>query len=425
MSASHGDYKSMSHQQLYDYASSGSLSAIDSSQGTIKTYATDLDQATTDLSKTLSAIQQDWTGAASDSYFEQAQAVVTNMQGQVSDAQNTAKALGTAYNALAAARHDMPHPPSEAEKLLASVNNAPAGLNILAGVMTDGTSAIASKQAQAAINNSRQKAISTMEALAAGYEQAQSELPDVGEGIDKKKDDSSQSQTQTGTQVPLNGGAGAVVPIFYPSPASGLTTGASGAGSGSGSAKNPGAGSGSPQPGTSLQGAGATAGAGSGPIGATTPTTGLAAATGGAGANASGLVGVYGAGSLSTVSPSGLFGEADDGGYAGAGVGGGAGAADFGDEGTAALGLSGAGGVETGGEAVGAAGSADGLAAADGAAPAGTENQGSEGPMGGMGGRGGGAGSGDEQRANSQYIREDEDYWYGDKKYAPPGGLIE
>lgn len=442
MSASHGNYKSMSHQQLYDYVTSGSLSAIDSSQGTIKTYAGDLDQATTDLNKTLSAIQQDWTGAASDNYFEQAQTVVKNMQGQVTNAQDTAKALGTAYSALAAARHAMPHPPSGAEQALANLGNAPAGLDVVAGVMTDGISAVASKQAQDAINSSRQKAVSAMEALAAGYQQAQSELPAVTDGFDKKKDDGSQSQTQNANQIPMGGGAGAVVPIFYPNPASGLTTGAQAVGGNGGSAKKSGAGAVTPQPVTSLQGAGAAAGAGSGPIGAVPSPTGLAGGSA-AGSRASGLVGAvggYGAGNLGpNLSPSGLFGEEDGGGYgaAGGGVGGGTGAAGFGDEGAAALGLSGVDGVSgVGGDGAvaGTEGSADGIAAAGadpdtaagGAAQGGSEHQDSESMMGGTGGRGGlGGGSGDEQRDDSQYIREGEDYWYGDKKYAPPGGLIE
>ena len=470
MSASHGNYQGMSHQQLFDYANSGNPGAIDGNHSTITSYATDLDQATTDLGNTLSAIQQEWTGAASDNYFEQAQAVVKSMQGQVSDAQNTAKALGTAYSALATARHNMPHPPSKAEELLASVNHAPAGLNVVAGVMTDGVSALASKQAQDAINSSHQKAISTMQALAAGYEQAQSELPNVTGGYDKKKDDGSQSQQQTSNQIPLNGGAGAVVPVFYPAPVGLPVSGAPATGGNGGSAKNPGVGAGNPLPGTSLQGAGATTGSGSGPIGAVPPPSGLAGGAGGPGASGfpGGLAAysaatTFGDGGSNAASSSGLFGEDDDGGYgaaglgAGGGAGAGAGAEDvagvgvgaggegFSGEGAGMYGVGGAGSALAGGAdadavAPGLAGSADGfgsvanpdsagsagaLDGAGGEAQAGAGKQGSEGMMGGAGRGGSGGGSGDEQRDGSQYIKEDRDYWYGDANYAPPGGLIE
>jgi hypothetical protein len=46
--------------------------------------------------------------------------------------------------------------------------------------------------------------------------------------------------------------------------------------------------------------------------------------------------------------------------------------------------------------------------------------------MGGAGGRGGGAGGKGEERGNrAGFLRQDPDYWYGDKKAAPPGGVIE
>jgi hypothetical protein len=45
--------------------------------------------------------------------------------------------------------------------------------------------------------------------------------------------------------------------------------------------------------------------------------------------------------------------------------------------------------------------------------------------MGGAGARGAGGGKGDERGNRAGFLRQDPDYWYGDKQAAPPGGVIE
>jgi hypothetical protein len=45
--------------------------------------------------------------------------------------------------------------------------------------------------------------------------------------------------------------------------------------------------------------------------------------------------------------------------------------------------------------------------------------------MGGGAGARGAGGKGDERGNRAGFLRQDTDYWYGDKQAAPPGGVIE
>ncbi|HWG25164.1 WXG100 family type VII secretion target [Actinospica sp.] len=165
-------------------------------------------------------------------------------------------------------------------------------------------------------------------------------------------------------------------------------------------------------------------------------TAGLTEGEGGVGGSSrfgSGKLGGLGGGSLSEKGAGG-FGSTGLGGGGGAGGYGGSGAgrnsALSGGTGTGELGQEAGGtgtGTQTGSGTDSAAGTSAAAAAGEAEGANSSQNNMMGGGMGGMGRGGGGGGGQGERGGRASWLKEDPDYWYGDKMKdaAPPGGVIE
>ena len=461
------DYNSMSHQQLYDYVFSGSSANVESEATLNQSHGKSVTEATTDLSNTLTKIQASWSGAAADEFTAQTTAIVQQMQQHAQAADNTYTWMNYASQYLTWAQQNMPSPPSSAEQDLADVNkNSVSEWGI--GILTGGTSYLASNAAQEDIANKKAAAVSVMTQLASAYTTANSNLPvewniegggtDQGGGLGGS---TKSSQGSSGSSSTSNGSnasaAGMVLPMTMAmqGAAGGYSGGNSGdssvtsrvpanssytSGSGSSSGTTSGS-TGTPGSGVTDSKLPTTVTSGLGDLPTTGTTTGSSGYTGlgtttGGGGSSSGLGGLggLGAGGLSEFGGSGAAGlgsgglgaEGEGGSYGSTGLStsNGKSAALSGGTGTGEL------GEEAGGTGYGSqSGAGSGTAAAAAGEAEGTGSTGQSGMMGGMGGMGhGGGGGGQEERGNrASWLKEDPDYWYSDKmkNAAPPGGVIE
>jgi uncharacterized protein YukE len=422
------DYSKMDHQTLYNYAHSGNPDQMNATALAWQSHSQALDDATSELQTNLTAIQSQWQGAAADAYFQQSQAVATKMQTQADNAANTSTAVTNTASALTWARGNMPDPPSWLEQQAANIDS-----NVVTGALgfitTGGAANAASELAKHDIADKHQQAISTMTQLASAYTSAQGQLPSTAGSNYKDPENGDGNGNGNGNGT----GTAPVMPVpVYPI---GTTSGGGGGGGGysGGSGTGNGGGSGSYGGGTGGAGGGTASGkvpAYSDP-GGTTFTQGAADGTGTTGGYGSstdpyssptdGAAGGYGAGGAGELGGVGAGGLG-----AGAGaLGGGFGAGGYG---------SGKYGVGKGGTSLGSGegtgiGSEKSTAAKFGAAGEGKGveggAQGQQGMMGGAGGRGGAGGQGEERGTRAGFLRQDPDYWYGDKQAAPPGGVIE
>jgi uncharacterized protein YukE len=175
------DYSSMSHQQLYNYVHSGSPSNVESEATLNKNHSKSVSDATTELKKTLTNIQASWSGSAADEFSQQANAIVQQMEQHAQDADTTYTWMNYASQSLDWAQKNMPSPPSGAEQDLADVNkNSVSEWGI--GILTDGTSYLASKAAADDIAKKKAAAVSVMTHLAASY--TTSQIDGIPEGHD-------------------------------------------------------------------------------------------------------------------------------------------------------------------------------------------------------------------------------------------------
>ena len=448
------EYSSMSHEQLYNYVFSGSPSTVDAEATFNQKHGKSVSEATSDLQTTLAKIQASWSGAAADEFSQQANSIVQQMQQHAQIADNTYTWMDYASRSLTWAQQNMPSPPSGAEQDLADVNkNSISEWGL--GLLTDGGSYLASKAAEEDISKKKAAAVSVMTQLASAYTTANSHLQSQnidggtdpgdpgGSSTKKNGQDGSGSSAGGGSgggmimpmamAVPSGGGAGGgsgSAPHAFTSPAQPVTTGSTGTGTGSGSGTTGSGTTSSKQPTT------VTAGLGDLPTGTTAsiPSSGYSGAgstTGGYSANNS--LGGLGPGGLADFGGSGAAGlgsgglGADDegsfGSGGGLGTGSGTGSGLSGGTGTGEL------GEEAGGTGFGAqpgTGSTTAAAAAGDAEGAGSTGQNAM-MGGGMGGMGRGAGGQEERGTRASWLKEDPDYWYGDKmkNAAPPGGVIE
>ena len=469
------EYNSMSHQQLYDYVFSGSPSNVESEATLNQSHGKSVTEATTDLSNTLAKIQASWSGAAADEFTQQTNSIVQQMQIHAEAADTVHTWMNYASQYLTWAQQNMPSPPSSAEQDLADVNkNSVSEWGI--GILTGGTSYLASNAAQEDIANKKTAAVSVMTQLASAYGTANSNLTSlsIGGGTDHTKypppgGGSNSGQGGSGSSSASNGSnasaAGMVLPMTMAM--QGAAGGYSGGNSGdsgstsrvptgssytSGSGSSSGTTSGGTGTGTGTSGSGVTdsklpttvtSGLGDLPTTGTTPGSsgysGLGTTTGsgasGSGSGGLGSLGGLGAGGLSEFGGSGAAGLGSgglsaegEGSYGSTGLsassGSGKSAALSGGTGTGEL------GEEAGGTGYGSqAGAGSSTAAAAAGEAEGTGSTGQSGMMGGMGGMGhGGGGGGQEERGNrASWLKEDPDYWYSDKmkNAAPPGGVIE
>lgn len=451
------DYSKMDHQTLYNYVHSGNPDSMNHTAQAWQNHSQALEQATSELQTNLTAIQSQWQGAAADAYFQQSQDVATKMQTHADNAANTSTAVTNTASALSWARTNMPDPPSWLEQQAAKVDS-----NIVTGaigfITTDGAANVASEMAKHDIANKHQQAISTMTQLAGAYTSAKAQLPTAMSGghYDDPNNGNGNGNGNGGTPpvmpVPIYpvGGTGAGGGGGGGYPGGGGTGGhyggggAGGAGSGGGFGSGSGTGGGGsagggpgvkvpsfPDPGgdTFTQGTGGAGGTTAGGVGGPPNSYGMPGeSAGGIGGGPSQFGGGIGAGGAAGMGALGAGALGEGGGYGGAGgygarkYGAGKGGTDLGGgEGSGIWGGEGRGGSTSSG--YGSAGVAAGEeeAAAGGAAG----GQGQTGMMGGMGGRGGPGGSGEERGNRAGFLRQDPDYWYGDKQAAPPGGVIE
>jgi WXG100 family type VII secretion target len=443
------DYSKMDHQTLYNYVHTGSPDAMNRTAQAWQTHAQDLEQATSELQSNLTAIQSQWQGAAADAYFQQSQTVAGKMQTHADNASNTSTAVTNTASALSWARSNMPDPPSWLEQQTANIdsNFATGALGFLT---TDGAATVASEMAKRDIANKHQQAISTMTQLAGAYSSAEAQLPNsVSSGHWEDPNNGNGNGNGSG-----NGGNPPVMPVpIYPVGGTGGGGGGGGYSGGSGGGHNVGLGPGDggyPGGGFGSGGGGGSAGGGSGVK--VPPYTGPGGDTFTQGAGGSGgTAGGPGSGPGPYTTPGGSSGGYDSGPNPyGGGIGAGAlGAGEFGSGGGGGYGGTGGygsgkygtgkGGTDLGagegsgigaGEGRGATGGRYGSAAAaageeEAAAGGAAGGQGQQGMMGGMGGRGGAGGRGEERGNRAGFLRQDPDYWYGDKQAAPPGGVIE
>ena len=458
------DYSQMDHQTLFNYVHTGNPDAMNSTAQAWQNHSQALEQATSELQSNLTAIQSQWQGAAADAYFQQSQAVATKMQTHADNAANTSTAVANTAGALSWARTNMPDPPSWLEQQTANIDS-----NFITGAIgflsTGGAATAASEMAKQDIANKHQQAISTMTQLASAYTSAKSQLPSPQSAIDDPNNGNGKGNGNGNGGNPIvapipvypigggtGGGGGGYSGGHYPGGAgsgghlggAGVSSGV-GVGSGFGSGAGGGSAGGSPgvkvpsftNPGgdTFMQGAGVAGGPTAGGIGGLPNPSGTSGGGGGSFGSGSGqLGGGIGAGGGAGVGAlgTGALGasELGSGGAGGYGSAGAYGAGKFGTgKGGTNLGAgegSGIWGGEGRGGASGRYGSAS-AAAGEGelAAGGGAGAQGQPGMMGGMGGHGGAGGSGDDRGNRAGYLRQDPDYWYGDKQAAPPGGVIE
>ena len=169
------DYGSTSHQQMYDFVNSGSPSNVQSEADLSTDHGKSVTSATDDLQKTLSKIQSSWSGAAADQFSQQANSIVQQMQQHAQNADQVGSVMSYAGQYLTWAQQNMPSPPSEAEQMLADVNSNSVSEWGL-GIVTGGSSYIASKEAQNDIAQKKAVATQVMTQLAGAYTQAQSQL---------------------------------------------------------------------------------------------------------------------------------------------------------------------------------------------------------------------------------------------------------
>jgi WXG100 family type VII secretion target len=457
------DYSKMNHQTLYNYAHSGSPDAMNNTATAWQNHSQALEQATSELQTNLTAIQSQWEGAAADAYFQQSQDVATKMQTHADNAANTSTAVTNTANALTWARQNMPDPPSWLEQQTANIDS-----NIVTGAIgfltTDGAATVASEMAKHDIANKHQQAISTMTQLAAAYTSAKSQLPtaafvhkDPSDGQGNGNGSSSSGGSPPVMPVPIypmsSAGVGGGIGSGYPGDTGSGHLGSGGTSrvgvsGGSGSGVGGGSTGGGPaikvpsftNPGgeTFTQGTGAAGGTSAGGVSGSSNSFGLPAESsvgfsGGAGQYGGGIgsggaagLGALGAGAGAL--GAGEFGSGEGGSYGGVG---GYGSRKFGTgTGATDLGAGEGSGIWGGEGSAGGAGSRYGsktVAAGEGEVATGgaADAQGQPGMMGGMGGRGGAGGSGEERGNRAGFLRQDPDYWYGDKQAAPPGGVIE
>lgn len=455
------DYSKMNHQTLYNYAHSGNPDAMNSTATAWQNHSQALEQATSELQTNLTAIQSQWEGAAADAYFQQSQDVATKMQTHADNAANTSTAVTNTANALTWARKNMPDPPSWLEQKTASIDS-----NIVTGAIgfltTDGAATVASEMAKHDIANKHQQAISTMTQLAAAYTSAESQLPSTlgsGHWDDPNNGNGNGTGNGSGTTpvampVPIypmgaTGGGGAVGNAYPGGIGSGGHPGGEGVGGvGVGGGIGSGSGGGSTRGGSGVkvpsftnpggdtftQGTGAVGSTSTGGVGGSPNPFGVPSESASGFGSRAGQYGsgigsgsAAGFGAMSAgVGAIGAEGSGESGGYGSGGYGArklgtAAGGTDLGaGEGSGIWGGEGSGGTS------GRYGSAAGVAGGSEAATGGAEGaQGEQGMMGGMGGRGGAGGSGEERGNRAGFLRQDPDYWYGDKQAAPPGGVIE
>jgi len=429
------DYSKMDHQTLYNYVQSGNPGTMNTTAQAWQSHSQALEDATSQLQTNLTAIQSQWQGAAADAYFQQSQTVATKMQTHADDAANTSTAVTNTASALSWARNNMPDPPSWLEQKAADIDS-----NFVSGAIgflaTGGDATIASELAKHDIANKHQQAISTMTQLASAYGSAQGQLPNSSST--RLEDPGNGNNNGNGNGNGTGSGNPPVMPMpVYPIGSTGGGGGGGGYSGGSGTGGSGGSGG---------YGSGSgSAGGGSSNVkvptysnpGGTTYTQG--------GAGAGGTTGDLGGSSNPYSSPaggtaggsgggSGEFGGGIGAGGLGAGLGaGGLGASAYGSgkygtgKGGTGLGAGEGAGIGEGKATTGKYGSGAGTGAAaegEGAAGTGTGAQGQQG-MGGAGGRGGAGGKGEERGNRAGFLRQDPDYWYGDKQAAPPGGVIE
>lgn len=428
------DYSKVDHQTLYNYAQSGNPGAMTNTADLWKQHAQAIQDATTGLQTNLTAIQSQWQGAAADTYFQQSQTVATKMQTHADNAGNTSAAVTNTANALSWARENMPSPPSWLEQQAADIDsNVVSG--VVAGLLTGGAANAASEAAKQDIQNQHAKAISTMTQLAGAYTQAEAQLPAGAIHDDPGSGNGDGNGNGNGNGMP-------VMPIpVYPVGAPGGGGGYGGGGGGY---------SGGHAAGSKYAGVGAGGGVSGGstykppayqaPGGATHVSgfDGTPGSTGGSTNPYGGEKGSpYGSGGSTGSAFGGGFGGGAFGGVPGLGEGGlaaegGAGKGKYGSSKYGATGLgAGDGGMpvseNAGIEGVHGSESGTGSGAEMGVAGEAQGGQGMQGMqgMGGAGGRGGGGKSEEERGNRAGYLRQDPEYWYGDKKAAPPGGVIE
>jgi WXG100 family type VII secretion target len=436
------DYSNMDHQQLYDYVQSGDPNAMNHTAQAWANHAAAIQDATHGLQTNLTAIQSQWHGAAADAYFQQSQDVAQKMQTHADNANATSTAVGNTASALSWARNNMPQPPSWLEQETAKIDSNFATGAIGFALGGPGVT-VASEMAKHDIEQKHQQAISTMTQLAGAYTAAQQQLPSsTGHG---SFDDPGNGNNNGNNP----GGPGATpmpVPVYpvggTPIGGSPVSVGHGGGGYGGGGHGSGGGGYG----GGGFGGGSGGAGGGSGrglhdPIPAFhdpggTSTQGTSFGAGGTSGSLYGGTGMGGnPGSTFGGGGAGGLGEAGLGAAGLGGLGGAAGMGGFGGKagGTGLGGGEGSGiGAEGGASETSGSGSPYGAAARAAAGVAGEGEAGAEGQqgmmgggMGGMGGRGGAGGSGEERGNRAGFLRQDPDYWYGDKKAAPPGGVIE
>ena len=443
------EYSSMSHQQLYDYVFSGSPSNVESEATLNKKHATSVSDATTELKKTLTSIQASWSGSAADEFSQQANSIVQQMEQHAQNADTTSTWMSHASQALSTAQKTMPSPPSSAEQGLADINtNSVSEWGV--GILTGGTSYLASKAAAEDISKKKAAAVSAMTKLASAYNVSNDNLTGVGEQMNDSGTDvdapvssgtnNSQNDKDGSTSGSNGNGSNSgstFVPIAMLMPSSGdaggdseitprVSTGARSVQRSTGSSSGtPGLGVTDPkQPTTVTSGLGdlPTSGSTTGiPSSFSGTTTGSGYSGGGTGG-----IGGLGAGGLADFGGSGAAGLSDGGGESSLGSSGsGARSVPSGETGTGEI------GEEAGGTGYGTpAGSDSSLGGAGSAAGspegAGASNQDSM-MGGGMGGMGHGAGGGQDERGDrAGWLKEDPDFWYSDKmkNAAPPGGVI-
>ena len=477
------DYSSASHQELYDYVQSGSTGDVSGAANLNSDHAKSVSEATTDLQNTLTKIQSSWSGAAADQFSQQANTLVQQMQQHAQNADKTSTWMNYASQSLSWAQTNMPSPPSGAEQALADINNNSI-TEIGLGILTDGGSYLASKAAQQDIANKKAAATSVMTQLASAYNTANSKLAQDSEGggtdpVDpsgggngnSKGDQNGNGNSSNGSGSGSGASGGVIMPMPIGMPTGGdsggdygsrVSTGGYGSGSASGSS------SGSGVTGPTLPNSTVTSGLGnlptSGGTGGTSGISGLGNNPG-SGYTSGGVNGTggFGPGGMPGYGINGTTGGLTEGETTSGGLGGGTGSGKFGagglgggglgEEGGGAFGSGGFGGgtgkssalsggtgtgelgEEAGGTGYGAqAGSGSGSASGAGAAAAAGEAEGTNSSQnnmmgGGMGrsGAGGGGGSQGERGGRASWLKEDPDYWYGDKmkNAAPPGGVIE
>jgi type II secretory pathway pseudopilin PulG/uncharacterized protein YukE len=470
------DYGSMSHQDLYNYVHSGNPSTIQSEADNNTQHSKSVTEATQELQTTLAGIQSSWSGAAADQFSQQANALVAQMNQHAADADTIGQVMNYASSSLSWAQKYMPSPPSEAEQLLADIDSN-AATGIIGGLLTGGAANLASEAAKQDIANKKQAATQVMTQLASAYSQAQSQLPSSQSLYEDPTNPGSGSKDGNGNGSGSGGGVVAA-PIMYPMPVSSGEGGGGGGGShysggGAGGSYGgnyggyggTGGGSGGGSGGGTSGGGGGVGGGGGGGFyqpGPVIPKEGIAPPTtvtsgfggggnGGGGGNPYGGIG-GGGGGIGAGGGGGFGGIGGSGNGGLSGLGGSGGTFGGGGGGIGAAGLGGAGGLgaggmaggsgnlgeEAGGTGYGAQSSLRSGGSGSGSASTGTsaaaaagEGEGNNaeqmgGMMGGMG-RGAGGGSKEERGNRASWLKEDRDYWYGDKykDAAPPGGVIE